>query len=171
MIIDGVTYTVDVDLLSGMYGGAGGSVSKHIDGIKALPATGGNFAFDFPAEDVTIQYRRPDGAKDIGHVKVVSAGQAVRYGHLRNNRQKDWGARLCGCQKGTKLSGNRRFCAFFMRLLDRAAFWSHIAGLSQSWSRPAPLSELWPACGYGFWTAGPHSSHTPCWHRRQTICR
>lgn len=70
--IDGVTYPVDVDLLSGMYGGTGGSVSKHIDGIKALPATGGNFAFDFPAENVTIQYCRPDGAKDIGHVKVVS---------------------------------------------------------------------------------------------------
>lgn len=70
--IEGVVYTVDVDLLSGMYGGTGGSVSKHIDGIKALPATGGNFAFDFPAEDVTIQYYRPDGAKDIGHVKVVA---------------------------------------------------------------------------------------------------
>ena len=70
--IGGVAYTVDVDLLSGMYGGTGGNVSKHIGGIKALPATGGNFAFDFPAEDVTIQYHRPDGAKDIGHVKVIA---------------------------------------------------------------------------------------------------
>lgn len=71
VMIDGVKYDVDVDLLSGMYGGKGGSVSKHIDGIKALPATGGNFAFDFPPEDVTIEYHRPDGAKDTGHVKVV----------------------------------------------------------------------------------------------------
>lgn len=70
--VDSIIYPVEIDLLSGMYGGKGGSVSKHIDGIKTLPATGGNFAFDFPAEDVTIQYRRPDGAEDIGHVKVVA---------------------------------------------------------------------------------------------------
>lgn len=70
--VDSIIYPVEIDLLSGMYGGKGGSVSKHIDGIKALPATGGNFAFDFPAEDVTIQYRRPDGAEDMGHVKVVA---------------------------------------------------------------------------------------------------
>ena len=70
--VDSIVYPVEIDLLSGMYGGKGGSVSKHIDGIKALPATGGNFAFDFPAEDVTIQYRRPDGAEDMGHVKVVA---------------------------------------------------------------------------------------------------
>ena len=70
--VDSIIYPVEIDLLSGMYGGKGGSVSKHIDGIKTLPATGGNFAFDFPAEDVTIQYRRPDGAEDMGHVKVVA---------------------------------------------------------------------------------------------------
>ena len=70
--VDGVSYDVDVDFLSGKYGGDGGNVSKHVDGIKTLPATGGNFAFEFPAYDVTIQYTRPDGALDTGHVKVIS---------------------------------------------------------------------------------------------------
>ena len=70
--VDGVSYDVDVDFLSGKYGGDGRNVSKHVDGIKTLPATGGNFAFEFPAYDVTIQYTRPDGALDTGHVKVIS---------------------------------------------------------------------------------------------------
>lgn len=43
-----------------------------MDGIKTLPATGGNFAFDFPPTDVKIEYMREDGAKDSGYVKVIS---------------------------------------------------------------------------------------------------
>lgn len=70
--IQGIDYDVDVDFLSGKYGGDGGAVSKHVDGIKTLPATGGNFAFEFPANDVSINYTRPDGVLDIGHVKVIS---------------------------------------------------------------------------------------------------
>lgn len=70
--IQGVSYTVDVDFLSGKYGGDGGAVSKHVDGIKALPATGGNFAFEFPPTDVKIEYIRFDGALDSGHVNVIS---------------------------------------------------------------------------------------------------
>lgn len=72
IVLDGVSYDVDVDFLSGKYGGDGGNVSKHVDGIKTLPATGGNFAFDFPPTDVKIEYMREDGAKDSGHVKVIS---------------------------------------------------------------------------------------------------
>lgn len=72
VVIQGIRYNVDVDFLSGKYGGDGGNVSKHIDGIKALPATGGNFAFDFPPQDVRIEYRRADGALDVGHVNVIS---------------------------------------------------------------------------------------------------
>ena len=56
IVLDGVSYDVDVDFLSGKYGGDGGNVSKHVDGIKTLPATGGNFAFDFPPTDVKIEY-------------------------------------------------------------------------------------------------------------------
>ena len=70
--VQGVSYDFDVDFLSGKYGGDGGNVSKHIDGIKALPATGGNFAFEFPPTDVKIEYKRPDGALDRGHVNVIS---------------------------------------------------------------------------------------------------
>ncbi len=70
--VQGVDYDVDVDFLSGKYGGDGGNVSKHIDGIKALPATGGNFAFEFPPTDVAIEYVRSDGAMDWGHVNVIS---------------------------------------------------------------------------------------------------
>lgn len=72
VVVQGVPYDVDVDFLSGKYGGDGGNVSKHIDGIKALPATGGNFVFEFPPTDVKIEYRRPDGALDSGHVNVIS---------------------------------------------------------------------------------------------------
>lgn len=70
--IDGIPYDVDVDFLSGKYGGDEGNVSKHVDGIKVLPATGGNFAFDFPPKDVKIEYHRPDGALDFGNVHVIS---------------------------------------------------------------------------------------------------
>ncbi|MBQ9940168.1 MAG: hypothetical protein IJO74_01355 [Clostridia bacterium] len=70
--INNVSYDVDVDLLSGKYGGDGKGASKHIDGIKALPATGGNFAFEFPPKEVKIDYTRPDGVLDSGHVRVIS---------------------------------------------------------------------------------------------------
>ena len=70
--IRGIEYSVDVDFLSGKYGGDGGNISKHIDGIKALPATAGNFAFEFQPQRIKIEYVRPDGAKDFGHVSVIS---------------------------------------------------------------------------------------------------
>lgn len=70
--IQGVIYEVDVDFLSGKYGGDGSNVSKHTNGIKALPATGGNFAFEFPPKNVYIKYSRSDGALDGGHINVIS---------------------------------------------------------------------------------------------------
>lgn len=72
VMVRGIVYDVDVDFLSGKYGGDGGNVSKHVDGIKTLPATGGNFAFEFPPTDVLIEYTRSDGALDSGHVNVIS---------------------------------------------------------------------------------------------------
>ena len=72
VVVDGISYDVDVDFLSGKYGGDGSNVSKHVDGIKTLPATGGNFAFEFPPKDIKIEYTRPDGALDISHVNVIS---------------------------------------------------------------------------------------------------
>lgn len=70
--IEGIAYEVDVDFLSGKYGGDSGNVSKHVDGLKTLPATGGNFAFEFPPTDVKIEYTREDGALDYGHINVIS---------------------------------------------------------------------------------------------------
>ena len=72
VVVDGVDYDVDVDFLSGKYGGDGGKVSKHVDGLKTLPATGGNFAFELPPADIRIEYTRGDGSLDFGHVKVIS---------------------------------------------------------------------------------------------------
>ena len=72
VIIGGASYEVDVDFLSGKYGGNGGTRSKHVDAIKTLPATGGNLAFQFPAQEIEIEYIRPDGAKDVGHINVIS---------------------------------------------------------------------------------------------------
>lgn len=47
VMIDGVNYPVDVDILAGMYGGTQPKRrSQHVQGIKALKATGGNFAFN-----------------------------------------------------------------------------------------------------------------------------
>lgn len=41
--------SVDVDILAGMYGGTQAKKrSQHVQGVKVLKATGGNFAFDFP---------------------------------------------------------------------------------------------------------------------------
>lgn len=70
--IENVDYDVDVDFLAGKYGGDGANVSKHVDGIKALPATAGDFAFEFPSINVAIPYSRPDGALDTGHISVVA---------------------------------------------------------------------------------------------------
>lgn len=71
--IGGISYPVDVDILAGMYGGTQlKKRSQHIQGIKALKATGGNFAFEFPAQNVRVEARRPDGAVDVAHVNVVA---------------------------------------------------------------------------------------------------
>lgn len=71
--IDGIPYDVDVDILAGIYGGTQPKRrSQHVQGIKALKATGGNFAFDFPAQKISVEAERPDGAMDIANVNVVA---------------------------------------------------------------------------------------------------
>lgn len=56
--IQGIDYDVDVDFLSGKYGGDGSNVSKHVNGIKTLPP-----------EDVPITYRRAD--EEMYRVKTM----------------------------------------------------------------------------------------------------
>ena len=43
-----------------------------MQGIRALKATGGNFAFEFPPQKVRVEAKRPDGAMDVVHVNVVA---------------------------------------------------------------------------------------------------
>lgn len=73
VVIDGVSYVVDVDILAGMYGGT--SVKKrsqHVQGMRALKATGGNFAFEFPPQRIKVEAQRPDGAIDVATINVVA---------------------------------------------------------------------------------------------------
>ena len=73
VVIDGISYDVDVDILAGMYGGTQPKKrSQHVQGLKALKATGGNFAFEFPAQKISVEAKRPDGAIDIANVSVVA---------------------------------------------------------------------------------------------------
>lgn len=71
--IGGIEYDVDVDILAGMYDGTRNKRrSQHVQGLKALKATGGNFAFDFGPQKVQIEASRPDGAIDVANVNVVA---------------------------------------------------------------------------------------------------
>ena len=71
--IDGVAYDVDVDILAGMYGGTRKEKrSQHVQGIKALKATGGDFAFRFAPQNIKIEAKRPDGAMEVAKVNVVA---------------------------------------------------------------------------------------------------
>lgn len=70
---EGHVGSVDVDILAGMYGGTQlKRRSQHVQGIKALKATGGNFAFEFPAQKISVEAERPDGAIDVANVSVVA---------------------------------------------------------------------------------------------------
>ena len=71
--IEGVIYDVDVDILAGMYGGTQEKKrSQHVQGIKALKATGGNFAFEFAPQTVKVEAERTDGALDVANVNVIA---------------------------------------------------------------------------------------------------
>lgn len=71
--IEGITYDVDVDILAGMYGGTQTKKrSQHVQGMKALKATGGNFAFSFDPQTVKIEAKRTDGALDVAKVNVIA---------------------------------------------------------------------------------------------------
>jgi hypothetical protein len=73
VVVNGVPFDVDVDILAGMYGGTRrGKHSQHIQGLKAMKATGGNFAFKFEPRQVKLEAPRPDGAIDMARVNVVA---------------------------------------------------------------------------------------------------
>ena len=71
--IDGINYDVDVDVLAGMYGGTQKKKrSQHVQGVKALKATGGNFAFEFEPQTIRVEAERADGAVDVVRVNVIA---------------------------------------------------------------------------------------------------
>lgn len=71
--INGVLFDVDVDILAGMYGGTRKrKQSQHVQGLKAMKATGGDFAFKFEPHRVKLEAQRPDGAIDTAQVNVVA---------------------------------------------------------------------------------------------------
>jgi len=73
VVINGVSFDVDVDILAGMYGGTRrGKHSQHVQGLKAMKTTGGDFAFKFEPRRVTLEAPRPDGAIDTAWVNVVA---------------------------------------------------------------------------------------------------
>lgn len=73
IVIDETPYVVDVDILAGIYGGTSKKKrSQHVQGLKALKATGGNFAFDFPPQKIKIAGERTDGALDTAVINVVA---------------------------------------------------------------------------------------------------
>ena len=56
-----------------MYGGTQEKKrSQHVQGMKALKATGGNFAFDYPSQKISLEAKRPDGAVDVANVSVIA---------------------------------------------------------------------------------------------------
>lgn len=110
---------VDVDFLSGKYGGDGGNVSKHIDGIKALPATGGNFAFEFPPTDVKIEYTRFDGALDSGHVNVISVVPYLVMKAMALGRGKPKDAYDIYCTIDNYPGGVKALAAEFIPYIDK----------------------------------------------------
>ncbi|MGE1063610.1 nucleotidyl transferase AbiEii/AbiGii toxin family protein [Megasphaera paucivorans] len=92
VVVDEIKYDVDLDILAGKYGGTSErKQSQHIQGLKALKATGGNFAFEIPAVEITIEARRPDGAFDTGRIKVVSIVPflAMKAAALGRGKAKD----------------------------------------------------------------------------------
>ena len=73
VVVNEISYDVDVDLLAGRYGGTSEDHrSQHVNGLRALKATGGNFAFEIRPVEVIINAQRPDGAWDNGRIPVVS---------------------------------------------------------------------------------------------------
>lgn len=71
--VEGILYSVDVDILAGMYGGTHPKKrSQHVQGIKALKATGGNIAFEFEPQKVKVEAKRTDGAIDTACINVIA---------------------------------------------------------------------------------------------------
>lgn len=66
-------YEVDVDFLAGRDAGTADTKrSQHVQGIRALKASGADGAFSHPPQIMKLVGRRPDGANDSADVRVVA---------------------------------------------------------------------------------------------------
>ncbi len=73
VVVNNTPFFVDVDILAGMYGGTKAQKrSQHVQGLKAMKATGGDFAFKFEPRQVKVHAKRPDGAGDTVYVNIVA---------------------------------------------------------------------------------------------------
>ncbi len=92
IVINGIKYKVDVDFLAGKYGGNIDSKrSQHVQGMKMLKATGGNFAFEVPRIHKKVTAMRPDGAVDTCEISIVSMVPflVMKSAALGRNKPKD----------------------------------------------------------------------------------
>lgn len=113
--VNEIDYLVDVDLLSGEYGGPKrGSRVHRIKGLRAIKTRGGEFAFHCGATELGLKGYRPDGAIENAKVRVVSL---VPYIVLKaqaldgRNKQKDaYDIYFCLTQYSGRM--NELFCMF-----------------------------------------------------------
>lgn len=90
--ISGQSITVDVDFLAGKYWGTGTNRhSQHVQGIKALKASGGDFAMSAGCNSIkVINGRRTDGALVNTEIHIVSLpGFLVMKAYAMKGRAKN----------------------------------------------------------------------------------
>jgi len=89
--ISEITYDIDVDFLAGKYSGRINGRSQKVQGVSALKATGGKFAFEVSSIEVILSAKRVDGAIDVGRIKVVSIVPffAMKAAALGRGKAKD----------------------------------------------------------------------------------
>ena len=73
MVKDDTQFDVDVDILAGMNDETRKEKhNQHVQRLKAMKATGGDFAFKFEPRQVKLEAPRPDGAIDTARVNDVT---------------------------------------------------------------------------------------------------
>lgn len=128
-------YVVEIDIMAGMYGGTKETHrSQRIQGVRALKATGGNFAFEVPPNVVKIEARRSDGALDTGHVRVISIIPflVMKTAALGRGKAKDaYDIYFC-----IKHYGIDELCTAFNPYLERGLVKEMIEKLNEKFSSP-----------------------------------
>ena len=135
--IAGVVYSVDIDFLAGKYGGtAQKKRSQHLSGLRAVKATGGDFAFDTPPVKQRIEAERPDGALDTAHINIVSIVPFFVMKTSALNRQKPKDAYdMYFCAEHYE-NGIKGITNEFLPYKEKGIIKTMIATLSEKFSSP-----------------------------------